>query len=127
MTRSSAMRRNRNARRIAAEVLPGNVPDAPRAFDADSARRFVTTFRRYVYEGAWSPDEVNWPYCADLLNRKAKAPLRRRNVRWEQPAGEYTIHWRPNGIYGEWSDTGHYGSAPNEQIDRIIRTFRSDS
>ncbi len=69
MTRSSAKRRNRNARMIVAaltgrDILRTFVTDGP--FHADSARRFVM-----------SADEVNFQLCAELLNRKARWGLER--------------------------------------------------
>ena len=114
MTRPSANRRNRNARRIAALIPAGASLVAANhdgAFTADGTRRFTT-----AYLGA--PGDTNWPYCAELLNRKANALRRIRNVRWEQPAGAYHVIV-DGGDYVVRSDGAGGGI--------LDRPFRSDS
>lgn len=74
MTRSSAKRQNRNARLI---VAAAKSPDLSKwirmhgAFDAEGARRFVPHSDVYLFTDM--PSEINWSYCASLMNRKAAA------------------------------------------------------
>ena len=73
MTRSAAKRQNRNARMIVALAKVADVAllyGRDGAFTADTARRLVGVWNFYLFCDV--PLEVNWPLCAELLNRKAQ-------------------------------------------------------
>lgn len=89
MTRSAAKRRNRNALMIVAAAKLTGVSllfGRDGVFTADSARRMANVWSFSLF--CDMPIEVNWPLCADLLNRKAQE-------------GSYR---GPQAIYDYWSD-----------------------
>lgn len=67
MTRSSARRRNKNARIIASYTLWG--AHFGHAFTGDGTRSLAQKIDARVHPRRWHVDEVNWELCAELLNR----------------------------------------------------------
>lgn len=78
MTRSSAHRRNRNARSIAVLVPARDAMhhrNSEGAFTPAAAQQWVRNASPYLWPEP--PQETNWELCAELLNSKVRRVVER--------------------------------------------------